>query len=103
MTRKELHLKDKVISPLITQGQSPYHILTNHPELGMSVRTMYSYLDQGLFPARNIDLKRKIRFKPRKCHKSQTGQFFPIDYTVTSVAWNFPHMSKWIPSIPQES
>ncbi len=71
MTKKELHLKDKVISPLITQGQSPYHILTNHPELGMSVRTMYSYLDQGLFPARNIDLKRKIRFKPRKCHKSQ--------------------------------
>ena len=25
----------------------------------------------GLFSARNIDLKRKVRFKPRKCHKTQ--------------------------------
>lgn len=45
MTKRELHQKDKIISPLIEQGQSPYHILTNHPELAMSVRTMYSYLD----------------------------------------------------------
>src|SRR5699024_11288703 len=63
--------KDQIISPLIEQGQSPYHILANHPELDMSVRTLYSYLDQGLFTARNIDLKRKVLFKPRKCHKTQ--------------------------------
>lgn len=63
--------KDQIISPLIEQGQSPYHILTNHLELDMSVRTLYSYLDQGLFTARNIDLKRKVHFKPRKCHKTQ--------------------------------
>ena len=71
ITKRELHQKVKIISPLIEQGQSAYHILTNHPELDMSVRTMYSYLDQGLFTARNIDLKRKVRFKPRKCHKTQ--------------------------------
>lgn len=71
MTKKELRKKDQIISPLIEQGQSPYHILTNHPELDMSVRTMYSYLDQGLFTARNIDFKRKVHFKPRKCHKTQ--------------------------------
>lgn len=35
MTKRELHQKDKIISPLIEQGQSPYHILTNHPELAM--------------------------------------------------------------------
>lgn len=71
LTKKELHQKDMIISPLILNGQSPYHILANHPELDMSVRTMYSYLDMGLFSARNIDLKRKVRFKPRKCHKTQ--------------------------------
>lgn len=60
-----------VISPLIAQGQSPYQILSNHPELDMSVRTLYNYLDQGILTARNIDLKRKVKFKPRKCHKSQ--------------------------------
>lgn len=71
LTKHELRQKDMVISPLIEQGQSPYQIATNHPELDMSVRTMYSYLDNGLFTARNIDLKRKPKFKPRKCHKSQ--------------------------------
>ena len=71
MTKHELHQKDQVITPLIDQGQSPYQIIANHPELGMSVRTMYSYLDKGLFSARNIDLKRKPGFRPRKCHKTQ--------------------------------
>lgn len=71
LTRQQLHQKDRLISPLIEQGQSPYHILTNHPELDMSVRTMYTYLDKGVFSARNIDLKRKVRFKPRKCRKTQ--------------------------------
>ena len=60
-----------VISPLIEQGQSPYQIVTNHPELEMSVRTVYTYMNMGLFTARNIDLKRKVKFKPRKCHKTQ--------------------------------
>ena len=71
MTKQELHRKDMIVSPLIAQGQSPYHIVTNHPELDMSVRTVYTYLDNGLFTARNIDLKRKPKFKPRKCHKTQ--------------------------------
>jgi IS30 family transposase len=71
MTRHELHEKDKIITPLIDQGQSPYQIITNHPELDMSVRTLYSYIDQGLFCARNVDLKRKVKFKARKCHKTQ--------------------------------
>ena len=60
-----------VISPLIEQGQSPYQLVTNHPDLEMSVRTVYTYMDMGLFTARNIDLKRKVKFKPRKCHKTQ--------------------------------
>lgn len=71
MTKRELHQKDRIITPLLEQGQSPYQIVTNHPELDMSVRTMYTYLDSGLFTARNMDLKRKPRFKPHKCHKTQ--------------------------------
>lgn len=37
----------------------------------MSVRSMYTYIDKGLFTARNVDLKRQAKFKPRKCHKTQ--------------------------------
>ena len=71
ITKHELHQKDRIISPLIEQGQSPYQIAVNHPELGMSVRTIYTYIDKGLFSSRNIDLKRKPKFKPRRCHKTQ--------------------------------
>ena len=31
----------------------------------MSVRSVYTYLDMGILTARNIDLKRKVKFKPR--------------------------------------
>lgn len=71
MSKKQLHQKDRIITPLIELGQSPYQILTNHPELEMSVRSMYTYIDKGVFTARNIDLKRQTKFKPRKCHKTQ--------------------------------
>ena len=62
MTKHELHQKDMVITPLIYPGQSPYQIITNHPELDMSVRTLYSYLNDGVLTARNVDLKRKVKF-----------------------------------------
>ena len=71
LTKHDLREKDKIITPLILLGQSPYQIITNHPELDMSVRTLYSYIDMGVFCSRNIDLKRKVKFKPRKCHKTQ--------------------------------
>ncbi len=71
LTTHELHQIDRVVTPLITQGQSPYQIVANHPELGVSVRTVYSYIDKGLFTARNIDLKRQPGFRPRRCHKTQ--------------------------------
>ena len=71
MTKHEMHEKDIIITPLIYQGQSPYQIISNHPELDMSVRTLYKYLNQGLFRARDIDLKRKVKFKSRRVHKTQ--------------------------------
>ncbi len=68
---KRLHEIDRIITPLLAQGQSPYQILIGHPELGLSVRTMYQYIEMGLLSGRSIDLKRKVKFKPRKCHKTQ--------------------------------
>ena len=70
-SRSEIHRVDAVAHPLIMQGQSPYAILTNHPELNMSVKTMYNYINDGVLITKNIDLKRKVKFKPRKVHKTQ--------------------------------
>ena len=63
LTPKELRKLDRIVNPLIEQGQSPYMILTNHPELGISVKTLYNYIDQNLLLTRNVDLKRKVKFK----------------------------------------
>lgn len=71
LTRQELHQVDRIVTPLIEAGQSPYQIVCNHPELKLSVRTLYEYIDKGLLCVRNVDLKRKVRFKARKCHKTQ--------------------------------
>ena len=53
ITRHELHQEDMVITPLIFQGQSPYQIITNHPELDISMlrmilpkKTSFEYLTQ---------------------------------------------------------
>lgn len=66
ISKHEARQMDSIVDPLIRQGQSPYHILTNHPELGISVKTLYNYIDGGVLISRNIDLKRKVKFKPRK-------------------------------------
>lgn len=71
LTRKQLHAIDAVVKPLILQGQSPYMIIANHPELGISVSTLYNYIDKGVLLTRNIDLKRKVKFRPRKVHNTQ--------------------------------
>ena len=58
---------DKLISPLILNGQSIHHIVkTNPSEVMYSEKTIYNYMDAGLFSAKNIDLPRKVRFRPRK-------------------------------------
>ena len=66
LTKKEVSRLNETVTPLIAQGQSPYMIIANHPELGISVKTLYNYIDQGILLSRNIHLKRKVKFKPRK-------------------------------------
>ena len=41
LTKHELCKKDRIISPFIDQRQLPYQIITNHPKLDLSVRTVY--------------------------------------------------------------
>ena len=65
----ELEIKrlDSIISPLLLKGQSLHHIYDNHrAELMVSERTLYSYVSDGLFSARNIDMPRVVRMSPRR-------------------------------------
>ncbi len=65
----DIALLDDLISPLLKQGQSLAHIYAFHGhEIPCSRRTLYNYIDKGVFTARNIDLRRRVRYrcKPRK-------------------------------------
>lgn len=58
---------NSVISPLLKQGQSLHHILVNNSDsISICEKTAYIYADNGLFEAKNIDMPRKVRFRPRK-------------------------------------
>lgn len=65
---KELGL---LLKPLLEQGQSLYAICQNHPEITVSDRTLYTYIEDGVFrdvgvSITNLDLKRKVRRKISK-------------------------------------
>jgi len=70
-TEADLKILDEVVSPLIRQGQSPAMILMNHPELDISEKTIYNYIEKGYMSVINLDLQRKVKYKLRKCHESE--------------------------------
>ena len=70
ISEEEASRLNAIISPLIMKGQSLHAICTNHvDELMCDERTLYNYIDSGVFDVRNIDLPRKIRYSVRKPKK----------------------------------
>ena len=64
---------DSLVSPLILNGQTMNHIFTNHgEEIPCSERTLYRYIDDGILSVKNIDLLRKVKYKPRKQTEKRT-------------------------------
>ena len=67
LSENELKQMDDIVSPLLLKGQSLHHIAVHHAdELMKSERTLYAYINSGLFTARNIDMPRTVRMRPRK-------------------------------------
>jgi len=67
ITEDELLALDEVVSPLIRRGQSVHHIVTSHPDhFNISEKSIYRYIDGGLLTAKNIDMPRVCRMRPRK-------------------------------------
>ena len=67
----EIMRLNAIISPLIEQGQSVHQIyICNKDELMCSEKTIYNYIDQGLFDVRNLDLPRKVRFRQSRKEKT---------------------------------
>lgn len=67
ISEEELIYLDEFISPLIKNGQSIRHIVVSNPdEFTYSDKSIYRYVHGGLLAARNIDMPRVCRLKPRK-------------------------------------
>lgn len=71
LTVQEARAMASVIAPLLRQGLSPYQIITSHPELGISEKTLYNYIEDGVFQQvagiSSLDLRRQVSRKlPKK-------------------------------------
>lgn len=66
-TAADIAMLDAMISPLLMKGQSLAHIYSTHAsEIPCCRKTLYNYIDKSVFSARNIDLRRRVRYKVRK-------------------------------------
>lgn len=70
LTIQEAKAIAEIVKPLVKQGQSPYQIVHNHPELGICEKTLYNYIDGDVLHFVDgpiaIDLRRKVSRKPSK-------------------------------------
>lgn len=75
-TPEDLNRIDELISPLIKRGQSINHIFATHAdEIGVSEKTLYSYINDNVFYIRNIDLPKKVKYKVRRKKKTVLTRF----------------------------
>ena len=85
MDENDLFNLAHLICPLIRQGQSIYVILENHPEIKLSAKTLYNYIDAGYFKdfgVTNMTLRRKIKRKKSKNTDTKLKKRrSPTDYT----------------------
>ena len=69
-----------IIKPLLKKGQSVYQILKNHPEIKLSAKSLYTYIESGIFQdygINNFSLRRQVSMKKRKQLKKRKE---PVNY-----------------------
>ena len=69
LTQEEIVYVGSIIAPLLNRGQSIYTILNNHPEINLSAKSLYTYIEAGIFKSFGIDnfsLKEQVNRKFNK-------------------------------------
>jgi IS30 family transposase len=90
---------DDLVSPLILKGQSIAHIYSHHSaEIKCSRRTLYTYIDKSVLTARNLDLRRKVKYKLRK--KATQSSMVSREYRNGRNYEDFQKLIKENPSLP---
>lgn len=69
MTLEDKISLDSILKNGVDKGQSIHHIVATHPqEIKCSERTVYRLVDKNKTVIQNVDLRRKVKMKPRKSH-----------------------------------
>lgn len=98
-TPESIQRLDELVSPLIKKGQSIAHIYANHAkEIKCSRRTLYSYIDQSVLTARNLDMRRRVKYKKRK--KSTQYSIVNREFRKGRSYEDFQKLLKDNPSVP---
>lgn len=93
----DVYMLDQLISPLLKKGQSLAHIYANHAsEIPCCRKTLYNYIDKGVFEARNIDLRRRVRYKVRK--KKTSVSFAAREFRIGRT---YEDYQKWMKEHPE--
>ena len=69
LTTSERKQIGTILKPLLDQGQSLYQIKSSHPEIKQSIKTLYNYIETGVFKEDGIDnfsLKEQVNRKQFK-------------------------------------
>lgn len=94
LTVQEAKAMADIVGPLLRQGQSPYQIIASHPELGISEKTLYNYIEGDVFHeiagitvldlrrqvSRKMSRKRSTGYKKRQDRRFLHGRTYK-DYT----------------------
>lgn len=78
-TSEMLNIVD-IVKPLLKQGQSIYQILENHPEIKLCSKSLYTYIESGIFKdygINNFSLRRQVSMRKRKNLKKRKE---PVNY-----------------------
>ena len=83
-TPESIQKMNDLLTPLLKEKkQSIAHVYATHAEeIGCSRRTLYTYIDMGIFEVRNIDLRRRVRYKKRKLPPTQVARTGLTDRTI---------------------
>lgn len=80
LTTKEMLNIVEIIKPLLKKGQSVYQILQNHPEIKLCSKSLYTYIESGIFEdygVNNFSLRRQVSMRKRKKLKKRKE---PVNY-----------------------
>lgn len=92
---------DRLVSPLVKKGQPLTHIcLTHADEIPVSQRTLYNYIGDRQLSIGNLDLRRKVGYRPRRKKKEPSEAFMNQEFRKTRSYLDFLEYMEKHPNTP---